>query len=211
MVASGFKLFPNLIAILSRYVSDGFPIVLDFLHYRCYSVKLITILIFLCNFYKFKLLLKVAVLFLFLIFIEAVFLMIKVSCSFFESLPNLFVVVLWNATGVKKLVSKALNFFNSILPAFMTWFGFLCNFRYIFNKRLFLFVVSLKNFFKFSKLFLTLVVNYFCSITEFIPNFISIFFSHWPDIFLPHFVKHLKFTESFIYICFLCEFFSASN
>src|SRR5690554_4158365 len=147
MVASGFKLFPNLVAILSWYVSNGFPIALDFLHQWSYSVKLITVFIFLCYFYKFKLLFKIGVLFFFLIFIEAVFLMVKVSCSFFESLPNLFVVVLWNTSSIKKLVSKILNFFNSTLPAFMAWFGFLCYVCYAFYKRLLLFVVSLKNFF----------------------------------------------------------------
>src|SRR5690606_12333769 len=96
-------------------------------------------------------------------------------------------------------------------PTLMTWFGFIGGLFYFLNKLLFLFIICLKILFHVGQLFLAFIVDYLCGFTEFIPNFITIFLCNWANIFFPHFMEHLQFAESFVYIGFLGKLFGAGN
>src|SRR5690606_10063113 len=116
MIAGSFKLFPDLIAVFTRYVTDLFPVLLDFFHKGSSGFKILIILIFLSNFYKFLLFFKVLVLFFFQAFIIGVLISVKLSYTLFECAPGLFIFLPWHFTRLEELISKFLDLPDLLLP-----------------------------------------------------------------------------------------------
>src|SRR5690606_12896633 len=149
LVTGFFELFPNLVAILSGHMTNVFPIFLNFFHQGRCGLKIFTVFTFLRYFYKRSFLFKIGILFLFLIFVKAIFLIVEVARCIFKSFPDFFIVVFWNSSRTKKSVSKFLNLFNGVLPALVAGFCFFCYFFYFFNQLFFSFIIGLKILFKF--------------------------------------------------------------
>src|SRR5690606_29228991 len=104
MIAGSFKLFPDLIAVFTRYVTDLFPVLLDFFHKGSSGFKILIILIFLSNFYKFLLFFKVLVLFFFQAFIISVFIPVELSHTLFKCAPGFFIFLSWHLTCLEELI-----------------------------------------------------------------------------------------------------------
>src|SRR5690606_22852505 len=131
----------NLIAVFSWNMTDEFPVLLNLLHQWGDCFEILTVHIVLSDPDQFFFLFQILCLNSFLVFIKAVFCMIKSSGGLFKALPDFLVFCPWYRSDFKESIPKFFDFFDSFLPGFMTCSSIFCQMLNFFNDFFFLFEI----------------------------------------------------------------------